>query len=115
MMAERPDWSLFRTFDGLSQRAGVAARKLRQLVLKELGDNALDTNTEIDFGEIDGGRYYIEDRGPGLDGTPEQIAELYSMARPTRSTKLLRLCRSGALSAMVCVSLLVPYSPARAR
>jgi hypothetical protein len=95
-MAERPDWSLFRTFDGLQQRAGVPARKLRRLVLKELADNALDTNTEIDYGEI-GDRYFVEDRGPGLDGTPEQIAELYSMARSMRSTKLLRLPQRGAL------------------
>jgi hypothetical protein len=97
IMAERPDWSLFRTFDGLQQRAGVPARKLRRLVLKELGDNALDTGTEIDFGEIGGDRYFVEDRGPGLDGTPEEIAELYSMARPMRSTKLLRLPQRGAL------------------
>ena len=97
IMAERPDWSLFRTFDGLSQRAGVPARQLRRLVLKELADNALDTNTEIDYGEIDDDRYFVEDRGPGLDGTPEQIAELYSMARPMRSTKLLRLPQRGAL------------------
>jgi hypothetical protein len=96
-MAERPDWSLFRTIDGLQQRAGVPPRKLRQLVLKELGDNALDTGTAINYGEIVEGHYYVEDRGPGLDGTPEQIAELYSMARPMRSTKLLRLPQRGAL------------------
>jgi hypothetical protein len=96
IMAERPDWSLFRTFDGLSQRAGVPTRKLRQLVLKELGDNALDTGTKINFG-IAGDCYFIEDHGPGLDGKPEQIAELYSMARPMRSTKLLRLPQRGAL------------------
>ena len=51
IMAERPDWSLFRTFDGLQQRAGVPARKLRQLVLKELGDNALDTDTKSNMAD----------------------------------------------------------------
>jgi hypothetical protein len=97
IMAERPDWSLFRTFDGLQQRAGVPARKLRQLVLKELADNALDTDTEIEYGEIGTDCYFVEDRGPGLDGTPEQIAEFFSMARPMRSTKLLRRPQRGAL------------------
>jgi hypothetical protein len=97
IMAERPDWALFRTFDGLQQRAGVPARDLRALVLKELGDNGLDTGTKIEYGEIDGDRYFVEDAGPGLAGTPEQIAELYSMARPMRSTKLLRLPQRGAL------------------
>jgi hypothetical protein len=66
------------------------------LVLKELADNALDTNTAIDYGGIRD-RYFVEDSGPGLDGTPEQIAELYSMVRPMRSTKLLRLPQRGAL------------------
>jgi hypothetical protein len=48
IMAERPDWSLFSTFEGLQQQAGVPARQLRQLVLKEIGDNALDTDAGVD-------------------------------------------------------------------
>jgi hypothetical protein len=35
---ERQDWSLFRTIEGLQQRAGVPKSKLRRLVLKELAD-----------------------------------------------------------------------------
>ena len=34
---------------------------------------------------------------PGLDGTPEEIAELFSIRRPMRSSKLLRLPQRGAL------------------
>ena len=41
-MAERPDWALFRNIDGLQQKAGVPAARLRRLVLKELADNAPD-------------------------------------------------------------------------
>jgi hypothetical protein len=98
-MFEREDWTLFRTVEGLQQKAGVPAARLRRLVLKELGDNALDTGAEIKFGRIDGSRdkFYIEDNGPGIDGTPEQIAELYSIRRPMRSSKLLRLPQRGAL------------------
>ena len=40
---ERADWTSFRTVEGLQQKAGVTASKLRRLVLKELTDNALDT------------------------------------------------------------------------
>ena len=37
-MAEREDWTLFRSVDGLTQKAGVPTTKLRRLVLKELAD-----------------------------------------------------------------------------
>jgi hypothetical protein len=40
---EREDWTLFRTLEGLQQRAGVPARLLRRLVLKEIADNGLDS------------------------------------------------------------------------
>ena len=43
---ERADWTLFRTVEGLQQKAGVPASKLRRLVLKELADNALDTGCQ---------------------------------------------------------------------
>ena len=42
---ERADWTAFRTIEGLQQKAGVAKGLLRRLVLKELTDNALDTET----------------------------------------------------------------------
>jgi hypothetical protein len=91
-MFERADWTLFRTVEGLQQKAGVPAAKLRRLVIKELADNALDTATKVHFGRIDDHRFFVEDAGPGLDGTPEEeIAELLSIRRPMRSTKLLRL------------------------
>jgi hypothetical protein len=80
---EREDWTLFRTVDGLQQKAGVPAKLLQRLVLKELGDNALDTGAEIRCGEFDEDVFYIEDDGPGLDGTPEEIAELFSIRRNT--------------------------------
>src|SRR6516164_5474045 len=95
---ERPDWSLFRTVEGLQQKAGVEKSKLRRLVLKELADNGLDENAKVRIGELgnDGG-YFVEDDGRGIDGTPEEIAERFSIARPMVSTKLLRLPSRGAL------------------
>jgi hypothetical protein len=97
-MAERADWTLFRTVEGLQQKAGVPAVRLRRLVLKELADNALDTDTDIKAGWIgETDTYYVEDDGPGLEGTPEEIASLFSISRPMRSSKLLRLPQRGAL------------------
>ena len=91
---ERADWTSFRTVEGLQQKAGVAQGRLRRLVLKELADNALDTETRVQVGKIDGG-YFIEDEGPGLD--PDEVARLFSINRPMVSTKLLRLPTRGAL------------------
>jgi CubicO group peptidase (beta-lactamase class C family) len=94
---EREDWTSFRTIEGLQQKAGVSKDKLARLVLKELTDNGLDTGTEVDVGELPKGGYYVQDEGPGIDGTPEEIARLFSIARPMVSTKLLRLPTRGAL------------------
>jgi hypothetical protein len=95
---EREDWSLFRTVEGLQQKAGVAKNKLRRLVLKELTDNGLDNGgAKVCTGPLTNGGYFVEDDGRGIDGTPEEIAQLFSIARPLVSTKLLRLPVRGAL------------------
>ena len=94
---EREDWTSFRTVEGLQQKAGVVQDKLRRLVLKEITDNSLDTGAIVSVGTLSGGGYFIEDDGPGIDGAPEEIARLFSIARPMISTKLLRLPTRGAL------------------
>jgi hypothetical protein len=92
---ERADWTSFRTVEGLQQKAGVAPGRLRRLVLKELTDNALDTGTRANVGEIAGDGYFVEDQGPGLDS--KAVANLFSINRRLVSTKLLRLPTRGAL------------------
>jgi hypothetical protein len=92
---EREDWSLFRTVEGLQQRAGVPAGKLRRLVLKELTDNGLDTGAEVRIGALPKGGFFVEDDGPGID--PAELPTLFSINRPMVSTKLLRLPTRGAL------------------
>jgi hypothetical protein len=79
------------------QKAGVPPGLLRRLVLKEIADNALDTGAPVEATVLRSGLYAIEDSGPGLDGSPEEIASLFSINRPTRSSKLLRLPQRGAL------------------
>jgi hypothetical protein len=70
---------------------------LRRLVLKEVADNALDTGATVNVRALSGGGYFIEDNGPGIAGTPQGIARLFSIARPMISSKLLRLPTRGAL------------------
>jgi Topoisomerase 6 subunit A/Spo11, Toprim domain len=94
---EREDWSLFRTVEGLQQRAGVPKRLLSRLVIKELADNGLDNGAVVTVQALPDGGYLIEDDGTGIDGTPEDIARLFSINRPMVSTKLLRLPTRGAL------------------
>ena len=96
-MFEREDWTSFRTVAGLQQKAGVAQSRLRRLVLKELTDNALDTGASVSIGALEGGGYFVEDDGGGIEGEPEDIARLFSINRPMVSTKLLRLPLRGAL------------------
>jgi hypothetical protein len=89
---ERADWTSFRTVEGLQQKAGVPADQLRRLVLKEIADNSLDCAAEnVDVDELPNGGYVIEDDGPGIDGTPKDIARLFSINRPMLSTKLWRM------------------------
>jgi hypothetical protein len=94
---EREDWTSFRTVEGLQQKAGVNRDKLRRLVLKEITDNALDAGAKVNVGKLSGGGYFIEDNGAGIDGSPQEIARLFSIARPMISSKLLRLPTRGAL------------------
>src|ERR1700683_4107719 len=99
---ERADWTVFRTVEGLQQKAGVSKDKLRRLVLKELVDNGLDDGGAVRIGQFSptafvGDGFIVESDGHGIDGTPEEIARLFSIARPMVSTKLLRLPTRGAL------------------
>src|SRR5258708_12702156 len=95
---QREDWSLFRTIDGLQQRAGVSKDLLPRLVLKELADNGLDNGAKVIVRPLpDQGGYVVEDDGTGIDGAPEDIARLFSISRPMVSSKLLRLAMPGAL------------------
>jgi hypothetical protein len=93
---ERADWTAFRTIEGLQQKAGVPAHKLARLVLKEIADNALDEAGQARVGVLpECGGFFIEDDGGGID--PDEVARLFSIARPLLSTKLLRLPTRGAL------------------
>ena len=94
-MFEREDWKLFRNIETLCQKAGVSKEVIPRLVIKELVDNALDTDTECNFGLLAGNGFFVEDRGNGID--PARLGEYFSINRPMITTKLLRLPTRGAL------------------
>jgi hypothetical protein len=98
-MAERPDFALYRTIEGLAQKAGVPARLLRRLAYKELTDNGLDMGAQFTIARLrsDGETFVFSDDGDGIDGEPEAIASLFSIGRVMRSSKLMRLPTRGAL------------------
>ena len=93
----REDWTLFRTLGTLSQKAGVAADKLPRLVAKELADNALDVAGAAEIGLLPDNGFFVADRGDGIPGDDQAVADLFSIARPLVSSKLLRLPSRGAL------------------
>jgi hypothetical protein len=94
----REDWTLFRTLGTLSQKAGVAVDTIPQLVAKELADNALDVAGSVEVSMLKGKNgFCISDHGDGIPGNNDDIASLFSVARPLVSSKLLRLPMRGAL------------------
>jgi hypothetical protein len=100
-MYEREDWTQYRSLTTLCQKAGVPQDDLPALVAKELADNALDAckgGDECEVGLLaDGGGFWVADFGEGFDGTDQEIADLFSIKRPMRSSKLIRLPTRGAL------------------
>ena len=95
-MFTREDWTLFRNLSTLGQKAGVPREGLAALVLKELVDNALDAGAECTLTQ-NGDTWAVTDNGPGIPGTDEEVAALFSIKRPLTSSKLLRLPTRGAL------------------
>ena len=93
----RQDWILFRTLSGLSQKAGVPSHELPKVLVKELVDNALDASETCRSGLLDENGFFVEDDGPGIPGSPEEVASLFSISRSLTSSKLLRLPTRGAL------------------
>jgi hypothetical protein len=95
------DWQLFTNLNTLPQQAGVSKHLLPKLAIKELVDNALDTQEKVEM-------YYhspelwtdvvtIRNFGKGIEGNDDEIANLFSIARPLTSSKRVRLPQRGAL------------------
>jgi hypothetical protein len=75
----------------------VSADDLPRLIVKELVDNALDAGGGVSLDVTDGNGFYVADDGPGIPGTDEDLARLFSIRRPLTSSKLFRLPSRGSL------------------
>jgi hypothetical protein len=91
---ERQDWSLFLDPATLPQKAGCQPRNLRQLVVRELVDNALDAGAKATL-QMDGVGWIVADDGPGI--APADVPRLFAVRRPLLSSKLIRLPLRGML------------------
>jgi hypothetical protein len=100
-MLHREDWMEFRDINRIPNRAGVAFGHLPRVVIKELCDDGLDAGGKVEFGWLKAGpdeaTFFVSDPGPGIDGSNEQIAELYSVRRPLTSSKWVRMPTRGML------------------
>jgi hypothetical protein len=94
---KRGDFTKFRNLNDLPRAAGVPVEDLKKLVIKELADNALDVSGACRIGLLEDGGFWVEDDGPGIDGTSEEIADLFSFGRDLISSKQLRRPTRGAL------------------
>ena len=92
----REDWTLLRSASTWPQKAGVSLAEGQMLVVNELVANAFDKSGDCSYGRMEGGWIYVQNPGDGIDGTDEQIGELFSIRRPLTSSKLLRLPMRGA-------------------
>jgi hypothetical protein len=94
----REDWTEFRQLSTLTRKAGVPLERIPRLIVKELVDNALDHDEDCTFGILDDPEgFYVANKGDGIPGVPQVIAEIYSIGRPLVSSKMIRMPTRGAL------------------
>ena len=94
LFCEREDWKDFLTIEGLRRRAGTD--KLGQVCVKEIVDNALDVAGDCDL-DISDGVVIVHDRGSGIEGDDEEIAEYFSFNRQRISSNFDRRLTRGRL------------------
>src|SRR5512135_1087491 len=97
MLFEHDDWKDFQSLETLCRKAGASQDKLTMVVAKELADNALDAAGGCEVGLLEDNGFFVHDEGGGIEGDERAIAALFSINRPLRSSKRLRLPSRGAL------------------
>jgi len=90
------DYYDYLSIEGLTTASGVIQEYHIKLAVKELVDNALDAGT-CEIGMIEENGFYVQDYGPGINGTNEDIAYIFSINRKTYSSKGDRYPRRGAM------------------
>jgi hypothetical protein len=91
---KRQDFQIY--ISNLSQRAGVPTDQIRNIILKELVDNALDEMDRVGQpGQVtitqDGEHTYtVTDQGRGFPDTPDELAKRFSLDKGMVSSKQWR-------------------------
>lgn len=94
---EREDWELFTHVDSLAQHVGIQPALIPSVVVKELVDNALDAAGAGEYGPLGEDGFFVKNPGNGFPVTNAEIAYLFSIKRPMRTSKLLRRTTRGVL------------------
>jgi hypothetical protein len=102
-MLRREHWHAYTSPSTISQETGVPISHMLRSVAKELTDNALDwCDRHGCLGKVavamEGSHTLIvTNAGPGWDAGPEELAQVFSLARGPVSSKLWRLPTRGAM------------------
>ena len=103
LTVEQQDWVRFLTSDGLAEKAGCPPSDFDKMVIKEFADNAADIGG---FGyKIDEEERAISIWNAGNGLSREDIARLFDIKRPLRSSKHWRRGQRGALGNGIRVAL----------
>src|SRR4051794_13297177 len=104
LLFRREDYLDFIDLGRLPKKAGVPGHMLRHLIVKELSDNALDACDRaerpgaVEISVDADGNLIVADHGTGIDKAPQELAtDVYCVARPMVSSKLLRKASRGAI------------------
>ena len=103
MTIEQQDWQRFLTSGGLAEKGGCPSSDFDKMVVKEFADNAADIGG---FGyKIDEEERTISIWNAGNGLSREEIARLFDIKRPLRSSKHWRRGERGALGNGIRVAL----------
>lgn len=103
LTVEQQDWQRFLTSGGLAEKAGCASSDFDKMVVKEFADNAADIGGFGYKTDEDKRSISIWNGGSGLSS--EDIARLFDIKRPLRSSKHWRRGQRGALGNGIRVAL----------
>jgi hypothetical protein len=102
-MLSREHWHAYTSPATISQETGVPISQMLRSVAKELTDNALDWCDRHDCqgavtAQLEGSHtIVVTNAGPGWEAGSEKLAEIFSLARGSMSSKLWRLPARGAM------------------
>jgi hypothetical protein len=102
-MVSRAHWHAYTSPSTISQETGVPISDMLRSVAKELTDNALDwcdkhgCPGEVTVAMEGTHTIIVTNAGPPWDAEPEKLAQIFSLARGSISSKLWRLPTRGAM------------------